>query len=967
VKNNLLTAFAILFICQPMGCSCDEELVKVPDPQLDVVDLTTEERSSEGMTEIVVGQGELSADNTRAIRLESYGNRALRVSEVVIERSEHEGCTAAAASVFSVDPFAGSILTGEAKELNIHFQPLMPGPACADLVLRSDDKDEPEMRILLRGVGAGPALCVTPAPVLFGEVFRAQTTRREVVLSNCGTRQLDVSELAIEQDGDGYTLSDDPAPEALEVGAEITASIELNPRDEREYTGFLLVSSNDPSDFGSPRRVPLQGFAVSPPACRISVTPETVNFGQVAGGSAATRRITVTNVGGLDCSVRDMVGPLGLGSEEFVIETDVSWPLELRGSIDDLNLNAEPRPDISEFTLTVRYESPQREAVVHREVLLEFEFDDNELGIINLITVNLIADGGGARVCRLSVQPQGGGLLGPLNQRYGVLQFGRVVIGSEKIMPIRMTNIGSELCELSSIIFDPRQTPDREFRIVGDHDGVLIIPGEEYRVDIAFAPTHTATTSSGTYQPMRVPPGGAMICNFPGGAELCGNGVTIITNSPQVFPGSGDPAGVFSIGFSATPAQPDIDVLPGQLEFGVETVGCGSVEKRVSVYNLGNADLTINNIAIDPGSDPEFRITRAPGPFPIVVEPDQNIEVLVRFFPRRQGLLEGLLVIDNNDGDEQNFTIPLTGTGTTETHQIDRFEQADEPMVDVLWVVDDSGSMSEEQTNLANNFGEFIRFATQELNVDFHIAVTTTLADGDMAGVYNACESPKFLTRNTPDLESKFRCNVQVSRRRTPARDGSDSREAGLEAARYFLSRERQMPGGLNEGFLREQAKLYIIAVSDEEDQSRGPVGLYEDAFRQIKGIGNRDLINFSAITGTGANGRGCEAQRGARYMELAANLNGVNQDICAQNWRAAMRALGLDTFAFRTAFALSRRPRAETIVVRIGGQNLARGQQGGQSGWVYNRADNAVVFNPTDVPARGTQIEVEYDTLCAQ
>ena len=45
------------------------------------------------------------------------------------------------------------------------------------------------------------------------------------------------------------------------------------------------------------------------------------------------------------------------------------------------------------------------------------------------------------------------------------------------------------------------------------------------------------------------------------------------------------------------------------------------------VYNLGNADLTINNIAIDPNSDPEFRITRAPGPFPITVGPDQNIEV----------------------------------------------------------------------------------------------------------------------------------------------------------------------------------------------------------------------------------------------------------------------------------------------------------------------------------------------------
>ena len=173
-------------------------------------------------------------------------------------------------------------------------------------------------------------------------------------------------------------------------------------------------------------------------------------------------------------------------------------------------------------------------------------------------------------------------------------------------------------------------------------------------------------------------------------------------------------------------------------------------------------------------------------------------------------------------------------------------------------------------------------------------------------------------------------------------------------------------PGGLNEGFLREAAKLYIIAVSDEEDQSRGPVGLYEDVFRQIKGIANRELINFSAITGQNDRA-GCDAARGSRYMELAANLGGVTQDICAANWRASMRALGLDTFAYRSSFALSRRPRAESIEVRVAGQGIARGQPGGNTGWVYNRNDNSVVFNPDAVPARGTQIEVEYDTLCAQ
>ena len=152
-------------------------------------------------------------------------------------------------------------------------------------------------------------------------------------------------------------------------------------------------------------------------------------------------------------------------------------------------------------------------------------------------------------MCRLEVQPQGGGLLGPLTRRYGTLQFGRVIVGQEKILPIRMTNVGSELCELRSLVFDPPQTRMREFRIVGDHEGVLIIPGEEYRIDVAFAPTRMATTQSGTYQPTQIPAGGALICNLPGGEELCGNGVTITTSSPQSFPAAAIPLASFPLDF----------------------------------------------------------------------------------------------------------------------------------------------------------------------------------------------------------------------------------------------------------------------------------------------------------------------------------------------------------------------------------------------------------------------------------
>lgn len=55
--------------------------------------------------------------------------------------------------------------------------------------------------------------------------------------------------------------------------------------------------------------------------------------------------------------------------------------------------------------------------------------------------------------------------------------------------------------------------------------------------------------------------------------------------------------------------------------------------------------------------------------------------------------------------------------------------QAIDPKVDILVVIDDSGTMAEEQAKLAANFGPFIE-TLEQANVDFRLAVTTTSGCG---------------------------------------------------------------------------------------------------------------------------------------------------------------------------------------------------------------------------------------------
>src|SRR3984957_3734874 len=61
----------------------------------------------------------------------------------------------------------------------------------------------------------------------------------------------------------------------------------------------------------------------------------------------------------------------------------------------------------------------------------------------------------------------------------------------------------------------------------------------------------------------------------------------------------------------------------------------------------------------------------------------------------------------------------------SETQQIDTFDQTTRAQSDILWVVDNSGSMAREQDQLAASFPKFFAYL-QEAQLDYRIGVTTT-------------------------------------------------------------------------------------------------------------------------------------------------------------------------------------------------------------------------------------------------
>ena len=154
--------------------------------------------------------------------------------------------------------------------------------------------------------------------------------------------------------------------------------------------------------------------------------------------------------------------------------------------------------------------------------------------------------------------------------------------------------------------------------------------------------------------------------------------------------------------------------------------------------------------------------------------------------------------------------------------------------VDLLFVIDNSGSMADEQLNLAASVPGFISAMQQELaeTEGYNIGVITTdlyiydvsctpLSIGSFVTQTGGPDSSmqecgpyssdlRFMTEND-NLANKFTCAARVG-------TGGDGDEHPMEAMLTALQPPLSDVGGCNEGFLRDDALLVVVLITDEED-----------------------------------------------------------------------------------------------------------------------------------------------------
>ncbi|MDW8362940.1 MAG: hypothetical protein RMK74_11115 [Myxococcales bacterium] len=189
--------------------------------------------------------------------------------------------------------------------------------------------------------------------------------------------------------------------------------------------------------------------------------------------------------------------------------------------------------------------------------------------------------------------------------------------------------------------------------------------------------------------------------------------------------------------------------------------------------------------------------------------------------------------------------------------------------VDILWVVDNSHSMREEQNNLAANFPRLVQTLTNppdsnrdgepdyppvtdlrlgivstDLGVGMYTGIVNCDAEGDRAALIGrartedpACASvsldPPFVTYDPAapaQAEQQFSCLARLGI------DGCGL-EQQLEVSLRALT-ERAAPGEPNAGFVRDHSLLAIVLVTDEEDCSAADPSIFDPSPAAVERLG---------------------------------------------------------------------------------------------------------------------------------
>lgn len=489
-------------------------------------------------------------------------------------------------------------------------------------------------------------------------------------------------------------------------------------------------------------------------------------------------------------------------------------------------------------------------------------------------TIHAIEDGYGAGDPRIVVDPE-------------VLDFGSLAREEEVTLHFLVMNEGGGDLIVDGITLSENADG---FTLLNGTDGFTIPPGASEQIEVSWTPY-------GTNQ----------------------EALAIIESNDEQVPKA-------LVTLRGEGLVPELEIGPNPYDYGSTYVGCDG-EQVFALTNIGTDALDVT--AVDGPTAGTWELYNG-NSLPVTLNPGESIDVTMWFAPDDQTSYEGGFSVTSTE-PKGTRTAELTGEGKFTHEYEDTWSVPYDPPADIMFLVDQSCSMDDDQARLANNFDYFIN------NLSSYTSSWKVMVVNDDDGCHDRVHG--ILTASTPNYTNRFNDAVREG--------GGNYTESLLTVA--ALATEKGGSAGCNAGFLREGALLHIIAVSDEPEQSPSSWSALVD--RIVAAKGSKSLVKVSAIAGDYPSGCGSN-DAGTGYYEASNYTGGEFLSICASSWSSYMTQLAeasisLDTFEL-TATAVDH-------TIRVWVNDTER-----TGGWSYDAAANTVVF-ANDIPEGGDNVKITY------
>lgn len=288
--------------------------------------------------------------------------------------------------------------------------------------------------------------------------------------------------------------------------------------------------------------------------------------------------------------------------------------------------------------------------------------------------------------------------------------------------------------------------------------------------------------------------------------------------------------------------------------------------------------------------------------------------------------------------------------------------------VDILFVVDNSKSMLQYQQRLSSQMQNMIS-QLNALKMDYRVAVTTSTMSTDTNNypvTRSLVGSPVYLTSS----------NIHLLTDRIIVGESGSDLERSLDAMRFVTS--SSYLNSIGSDFIRSDALLSVIFISDERDQSSEFGNPNSNDFINYLNTRKPDfatggkawLVNYIGIlTNQSCDILGGSVSVGIQFINLVTASNGVKSSICNVDLTGAVSNIKARIIDQITSYYFNSAPNKSTISVTVGSRKI---QEDPSNGWTLENETITGVkkyflrFHGTSIPAADENVDVQFTPASA-